>query len=97
MSRFAPALVLPLAQWDHHDWDGGWWIVMAIAMMLFWGLVLAGLIWLARTVLVDRHRAAQGARESSAIEILDRRLAEGEIEIEEYRTRREELERAREP
>jgi putative membrane protein len=93
MSRFASALVLPLAQWDHHDWDGGWWILMAVGMVLFWGLVIAGLIWLARTVLADRHLAAGGARESNATEILDRRLAEGDIEIEEYRERRAELER----
>lgn len=97
MSASLSAVVLPLAQWDHHDWDGGWWIVMAIGMVLFWGLVAAALFWLARTVLADRHHAAGRARESSAIEILDRRLAEGDIEIEEYRARRGELERTRAP
>ena len=97
MSPSISALILPVAQWDHHDADGGWWIVMAVGMVLFWGLVIAGLIWLARTVLADRHRDAGVERESSAIDILDRRLAEGDIEIEEYRARRGELERTRAP
>lgn len=70
---------------------------MAVGMALFLGLVIVGLIWLARTVLADRHRAAGVERESSAIDILDRRLAEGDIEIEEYRARRGELERTRAP
>jgi putative membrane protein len=70
---------------------------MAVVMVLFWGLVIAGLIWLARTLLADRHRDAGAERESSAIDILDRRLAEGDIEIEEYRARRGELERTRAP
>jgi putative membrane protein len=97
MSLSMAVFLLPLAQWDHHDMDGGWWIVMAVGMLLFWGLVIAGLIWLVRTVLADRHRAVPAGRESNAIEILDRRLAEGDIEIEEYRARREELERTKGP
>lgn len=97
MSLSKTAFLLPIAQWDHHDMDGGWWIVMAAGMLLFWGLVIAGLIWLVRTVLADRHRAAPAGRQSNAIEILDRRLAKGDIEIEEYRARRGELERTKVP
>lgn len=81
-----------LAQYWHHDRGDGWWILMAIGMVLFWGLVIVGAIWALRSLRADR-RSPPAAPGSSAEEILDRRLAEGEIEIGEYRSRRAALER----
>jgi len=40
------ALLLADSDWGHMD--GGWWVVMAIGMILFWGLVIVGLVWLVR-------------------------------------------------
>ena len=57
---------------DHMDWDGGWWILMAIGMVLFWGLVIFGVVWLVRSLgSHDRpqghaHRPATGARSGGA-------------------------------
>lgn len=69
---------------DWHDGDVGvgWWIVMMLGMVIFWGLLIAGVVWLLR-----------GAGQSkpapeSPLEILQRRLAQGEISIEEYEERR---------
>jgi len=92
MSVFVATFLLPLAQWDHHDMDGEWWVVMGVGMVLFWGLVAAGLIWIVRTFIADRQGAGGSRHESSAIEILERRFAEGDIDVEEYRARRSELE-----
>jgi len=81
-------LVVFADRWDMHDWGDGWWVVMMLAMFLFWTLVIAGIVWLVRTGgLGDRSGgSAKGARE-----LLDERLATGDISIEEYERRREAL------
>ena len=76
--------------WGHHDWDGGWWIVMAAGMVLFWGLVIAGIVWIVKSGLGDRG-PGRGHGSTSAMEILDRRFAEGAIDADEYRERRQAL------
>lgn len=82
-----PALLaLPLADFNGHmDWGGGSWILMALVMVLFWGLIIAGIIWVVRE-LGSSHRHSVGAPDPLAV--LDHRLAEGAISPEEYRERR---------
>lgn len=72
----------------HMDWDGGWWIVMVLGMILFWGLVIFGAVWLVRELGSHRSGEDHGA-ESDPLAILDRRLAEGSISAEEYSQRRQ--------
>ncbi len=74
--------------WGSHmgDWGAGWWILMAAMMVVFWGLVIVGAVWLVRSA-APGHQHHTG----SALELLDRRLASGEISPEEYRERREVL------
>ena len=73
---------LAAVDWHHGDIGTGWWIVMMLAMVVFWVAVIAGIVWLVRT-------AAGGAapHHLSARERLDERLANGEIDIDEYRDR----------
>lgn len=81
----AYALVLADVDWDHMD--GGWGVLMLLTMLIFVGLVIAVVVWLARG-------GAQGppsARQLTALEVLERRLAEGSLTVEEYRERREAL------
>ena len=74
---------------DHMDnWGAGWWILMMVMMVVFWGLVILGVVWLVRS-LGPGHHHHHGA---SAIEVLDSRLAHGEISPDEYRERRSVLE-----
>lgn len=75
-----------LADVDGHHMDGGWWVVMAIGMVLFWGLVILGIVWLVRELAGHGPRLR---RKPDALEMLDRRLAEGTISPEDYRERRE--------
>jgi putative membrane protein len=85
----ATALLIADSAFDNHmgDWGAGWWILMAFMMVAFWGLVIVGVVWLVRALIAERH----GHGSASPIEVLDRRLAIGEISPEEYRERREVL------
>jgi putative membrane protein len=87
----AALALLPLADaWGMHDNDigTGWWIVMMLGMVVFWGLVIFGIVWLVRESSgVHRHH---GAVDDPRM-ILDRRLAEGEISVREYQARRKTL------
>jgi len=84
------ATVLLLADdgdWGHMDFDNGWWLVMGIGMILFWGLVILGIVWLVKE-LTGPQRAARTGAVPDALETLDRRLAEGDITVDEYNERR---------
>ncbi|MEX2106180.1 MAG: SHOCT domain-containing protein [Solirubrobacterales bacterium] len=72
--------------WGNHmdNWGAGWWILMTVLMVAFWSLVIFGVVWLVRS-LAGGHASGQGR---SAIEVLDHRLASGEISPDEYRQRR---------
>jgi putative membrane protein len=89
-----------------HHWDGGWsaadWLLMGFGMLLFWALVVAGIIWAVHYagnrpaaaghgVPLDKPTSPAGPARPSAQEILDERYARGEISDEEYRTRRDNL------
>ena len=73
--------------WDYGTGWGGW-IAMMIGMAGFWILVAL--------VVVALVRSGSSARSESldAREILERRLASGEIDVEEYRQRLDALSKA---
>ena len=77
--------------WMHGGW--GWWMpLMMIPMLLFWGAVVFGIFWLIRGS--GRGESASGetpVSKESAVEILERRFAEGAITAEDYQARREVL------
>lgn len=72
-----------------HDSDvgAGWMIVMMLGMALFWGLVVVGVVWLLREAIGRSHRGG----DIDPLAILDRRLAQGQISVEEYEQRRKTL------
>ncbi len=73
-----------------HNMDTGGWIFMVLANIVIWGLIIAFIFWLAQDQRTrsQRHHAASGA---SAREILDRRLASGEIDVDQYQRLRTNL------
>lgn len=88
----AETLLLADSWGMHGDVGAGWWIVMMVPMVLFWGAIIFGVIWLARGA--TRGGPAFGERleaRESPVEILERRFAEGEISADDYRARREVL------
>ena len=78
------------SQWGMHPmmfmWGAGG-LVMMLMMLVFWGLIIAGL------VLGVRWLAGQGraAGRDEALEILRQRYARGEIDKQEFDTRKRDL------
>lgn len=89
MSVVAPWAQLFLSadsDWDHMG--GGAWVFMGLGMIIFWGLVIFGVVWLVRTLTEHRGPTLNRRGEPSALEVLDLKLAEGSISVEDYRERR---------
>lgn len=77
---------LPLADyWGMHDGDIGlgWGLVMIFGMLIFWGLVAAGIVWLVRS-----GRSSASDRSDDPLDTLDHSLADGRMSLEEYERRR---------
>jgi putative membrane protein len=73
--------------WEMHPMWWGWGLGMMLMMLLFWGLIIVGLI------LGIRWLIGQGkeTRSDSALEILRQRYARGEINKEEFETKKKDL------
>ena len=69
---------------------GGWWILTG---PLFWLLLIVGILFLVRGRNGDQPWT-RGGRETG-IDVLERRFAEGELSLEQYRERRAVLEEKR--
>ena len=62
---------------DGDSWNG-WWVIMPIMMVLFWGGVLGVAVWGIRQFTKDRGRGG------SPLDIAKERLARGEIGKDEF-------------
>ena len=76
--------------WDQMPWFWGVGMLLGMGVfVLFWVLVLAGLALLIRWLWVQARPTARA--EESALDILKRRYARGEITREEFETIRRDL------
>ena len=71
--------------WTDHDVTGWGWVAMVTGMVVFWGLLIALLVVLARGLNRPADQA-YGARLSPE-QLLAERFARGDIDEEEYRLR----------
>lgn len=75
-------------RWHMHPiWWGAWGIGMMLMMLLFWVLVIVGLVVGIRW-LVSQGRAS---RSDSAVETLRQRYARGEINKDEFEAKKKDL------
>lgn len=71
-------------------WDGGTmmgWFGGGLMMVVFWVLVIALIVWIARSV----GSGANPRPDSKALDILKERYAKGEINKEEFETKKKDL------
>jgi putative membrane protein len=72
--------------WYDHDMGGWAYAGMAVGMVLFWALIIVGIIALVRFAISDQtRRQAQPTAQPSAQQLLGVRFARGEIDDNEYR------------
>jgi len=71
--------------WWDYDMAWGGWLAMTIGMAGFWIFVVLFIVMLVRVA---------GSARPDAREILERRLASGEIDVDEYRQRLDALSKA---
>ncbi|QIY53580.1 hypothetical protein HEP86_02610 [Streptomyces sp. RPA4-5] len=82
--------------WYDGGWGWGGWFIMAIVMVLFWALVIAGVVALVRYLTSGHHGHPGGPPPPSneaggvsrrAEDLLAERFARGEIDEDEYKRR----------
>jgi putative membrane protein len=73
--------------WHGGGWGPGAWVAMTLMMLLFWGAVVAAIVFAVRAG--HREPGSAAPRESDAERILAERFARGEIDADEYTRRRD--------
>ncbi len=79
-------MMWPLFGWG--GYGGIWMWLMPVLMIVFWGLVIWGIIAAIRQ---NRYSGIERLSGDSALDILKRRYAKGEISKEEYEERKQVL------
>ena len=81
--------------YDYGGMHGSGWGLMLLMMLVFWGLLVALIVWLARSRDSDSS-SSEPRRPGSptAEDVLALRYARGDIDEEEFERRRAALERA---
>ncbi len=97
----AVLIVLPLVLGGYSGWRGGWgmmgpgmmggfgWGLMPLLVIVFWGLVIWGIVAAVRST--SSHKCGDTSTAESAIEVLKRRYALGEIKKKEYEEKKRDL------
>jgi putative membrane protein len=89
----ADSIIVAADSWRMHGDGSGWWMGgMMIWMVVFWAAVILGIVWIARGVSDRRLR-----RSNNALDILERRFAEGAITFDDYSERKAVLTGKRDP
>ena len=81
--------------WPHEEWGWGWGSGWMLVMMLGWVVLLGFGIWAVVALTRGQSRPPTVPRTEAPQEILDRRLASGEITSAEYLEARELMESQR--
>jgi len=72
-------------------YDGFGGFGMGIGMLLFWGLIIFGIVMLARGFGGASNASESGSRGKTPLDILRERYARGEIDKSEFQQRRSDL------
>lgn len=81
--------------WPQHMMGYGWvgWLVGGLVMLLFWGGLIALVVFIIRALPdAKRNKDTKVTSEETALDILKRRYAQGEIDKAEYEAIRRDIE-----
>lgn len=76
--------------WMMGDWGPGHGILGMIIMLLFWVLIIVGIVMVVRW-LVDQGARKSQQTDESALEILEKRYARGELDKEKFEAMKRDL------
>jgi putative membrane protein len=72
-------------------WGWGWWGMGIVHGLLWWAILILGIIVLVRLLGRDSNRGAATPPAETALDILKKRYARGEIGKEEYEGKKRDL------
>ncbi len=79
--------------WGYGGYGFAWWgVVMALMMLVFWALIIGGIVLLVSWLARQGQPAGAGPRGERPLDILRERYARGEITREQYEEMRRDLE-----
>lgn len=70
---------------------GGWWGFGMVGMLLWWVLIILGIVLLAKWLYRGTSRGGDAGTANRAMEILRERYARGEIDKQEFEERKRDL------
>ncbi len=70
--------------WDWNHWGGAWMIVMMVLMVLFWGGIIALIVWAISRLTRRASKSESQMVKSNPLDIAKERYAKGEITKEQY-------------
>lgn len=76
--------------WGSMGWGAGWGVFGAVHMLLWWVLIILGIIVLAKWLFGGFPRGERDTRDR-ALEILRERFARGEIQKDEFEQKKRDL------
>lgn len=74
--------------WNGHMTTGGW-IISILWTVIIFALIVGAIVWLVAELSGRNASTAETTSEGSAREILDRRLAKGELTIDQHKELRD--------
>ena len=76
--------------WNHGGFTAGDWLAMSVMMVVFWGALIALVVWVVRSFRTDRNLTQPTSSPAAhADAVLAERFARGEIDEDEFTRRRE--------
>lgn len=79
-----------MPMWWGGGWGSGWGVFGFLFMVVFWVLIIVGVVFLIRWLVAESRPQPSGGGET-ALDILKKRYARGEIDQQEFEAKKRDL------